>query len=251
MLKFYLLLLHFTGQTAVIIKVATGIRLVPTTTVIGTFSMTCVLVNSGAPARQLGLLLLLQLQPHCLTLPNNTASMPQQHFIKAVLVFTQLPIAVATFNQMPKAKHTLPPRIASACPNPHCTSRACVFQNVQKHISQKPDCMAYAQAWRQAYSAQYPSKSCIVDAFTQSLICQEITPVHYATTNGIHLPARPPASLSQAICLSSPDFPVFSQYSSLKRNCLMFTNAFVSKALAKLMPQHSKMFLSALQPSIM
>jgi hypothetical protein len=43
---------------------------------------------------------------------------------------------------MPKAKHTLPPRIASACPNPHCTSRARVFQNVQKH-------MAYAQAWRQ------------------------------------------------------------------------------------------------------
>jgi hypothetical protein len=77
---------------------------------------------------------------------------------------------------MPKAKHTLPPRIASACPNPHCTSRARVFQNVQKHISQKPDCMAYAQAWRQAYSAQYPSKSCVVDAFTQLLICQEITP---------------------------------------------------------------------------
>jgi hypothetical protein len=77
---------------------------------------------------------------------------------------------------MPKAKHTLPPRIASACTNPHCTSRARVFQNVQKHISQKPDCMAYAQAWQQAYGAQYPSKSCVVDAFTQLLICQEITP---------------------------------------------------------------------------
>jgi hypothetical protein len=37
--------------------------------------------------------------------------------------------------------------------------------------------MAYAQAWRQAYSgAQYPVKAGVVDAFTQSLICQEITP---------------------------------------------------------------------------
>jgi hypothetical protein len=67
-------------------------------------------------------------------------------------------------SQCPKPNITLPPRIALACPNPHCTSR--VFQNIQKHISQKPDCMAYAQAWRQAYS--------VVDAFTQSLICQEI-----------------------------------------------------------------------------
>jgi hypothetical protein len=82
-------------------------------------------------------------------LPNNAATTPQQRFIKAVLVFTRLPIAVAPFINMPKAKHTLPPRIASPCPNPHCTSRARVFQNVQKHISQKPDCMAYAQAWRQ------------------------------------------------------------------------------------------------------
>jgi hypothetical protein len=109
-------------------------------------------------------------------MPNNAATTPQQRFIKAVLVFTQLPIALATFINMPKAKHTLPPRIALACPNPHCTSRARVFQNVQKHISQKPDGMVYAQAWRQAYSAQYPSKSCVVDAFTQLLICQEITP---------------------------------------------------------------------------
>jgi hypothetical protein len=138
--------------------------------------MTRVLVDSGAPAGQLGLLLLLRLQLHCLTLPNNAATTPQQYFIKAVLVFTRLPFAVPPFSKMPKAKHTLPPRIASACPNPHCTSRTLVFQNVQKHISQKPDCMTYAQAWRQAYSDQYPSKSCVVDAFTQLLICQEITP---------------------------------------------------------------------------
>jgi hypothetical protein len=91
-------------------------------------------------------------------------------------VCTADPTGFRSQTKMPKAKHMLPPRIASACPNPHCTSRARVFQNVQKHISQKPDCMAYAQAWRQAYSAQYPSKSCVVDAFTQSLICQEITP---------------------------------------------------------------------------
>jgi hypothetical protein len=104
-----------------------------------------VLVNSGAPAGQLGLLLLLRLQPHCLTLPNN---LPLRR--NNASVFTRLPIAVAPFSKMPKAKHMLPPRIASACPNQHCTSRARVFQNVQKHISQKPDCMAYAQAWRQA-----------------------------------------------------------------------------------------------------
>jgi hypothetical protein len=129
--------------------------------------MTPVLVNSGAPAGQLGLLLLLQLQLHCLTLPNNAVTTPQQPFIKAVLVFTQLPIAVAPFINMPKAKHTLPPRIASACPNPHCTSPARVFQNVQKHISQKPDCMAYAQAWRQVafdWSIIYPI--CLLFSFT-------------------------------------------------------------------------------------
>jgi hypothetical protein len=81
MLKLYLQLLHFTGQTAVTIKVATGIQLVPRTTVSGTFSMMRVLVKSGATAGQLGLLLLLQLEPHYLTLPNNAATKPQQHFI--------------------------------------------------------------------------------------------------------------------------------------------------------------------------
>jgi hypothetical protein len=103
---------------------------------------------------------------------NNAITMPQQRCNNATstLLFTWLPFAVAPFTNMPKAKHTPPPRIASACPNPHCTSLA----HVQKHISQKPDCMAYAQAWRQAYSAQYPAKAGIVDAFTQSLICQAI-----------------------------------------------------------------------------
>jgi hypothetical protein len=63
----------------------------------------------------------------------------------STLLFTGSPIAFSPRFKMPKAKHTLPPRIASTFPNPNCTSRAHVFQNVQKHISQKPDCMAYAQ----------------------------------------------------------------------------------------------------------
>jgi hypothetical protein len=79
MLKLYLLLLHFTGQTAVTIYIATGIWLVPTTTVIGTHNMVRVLANSGAPGGQLRLLLLLQSQLHWLPLPNNAATMPHQH----------------------------------------------------------------------------------------------------------------------------------------------------------------------------
>jgi hypothetical protein len=80
MLKLYLLLLHFTGQTSVTIYIATGIWLVPTTTVIGTHSMACILANSGAPGGQLRLLLLLlQSQLHWLPLPNNAATTPQQH----------------------------------------------------------------------------------------------------------------------------------------------------------------------------
>jgi hypothetical protein len=127
-LKLYFLLLHFTGQTAVTIYIATGIWLVPTTTVIGTFSMARILANSGAPGGQLRLLLLLlQSQLHWLPLPNNTATTPHQHS----------PIAFSPFFKKPKAKHTLPPRIASTCPNPHCTSRAHVFQHVQKHITVK------------------------------------------------------------------------------------------------------------------
>jgi hypothetical protein len=61
------------------IYIATGIRLVPMTTVIGTHNMARVLANSGAPGGQLHLLLLLQSQLHWLPLPNNVATTPHQH----------------------------------------------------------------------------------------------------------------------------------------------------------------------------
>jgi hypothetical protein len=68
-----------------------------------------------------------------------------------VLVFTQVPVAVAPFS--------------IRCPKPNI----CYHQELHQHVRIRP-------AWRQAYSTQYPAKSGIVEAFTQSLICHEITP---------------------------------------------------------------------------
>jgi hypothetical protein len=49
---------------------------------------------------------------------------------------------------MPKSKNSLPPRFSGPCPNPNCTSRTRIFQNLQKHLAQKQDCLAFLQLLR-------------------------------------------------------------------------------------------------------
>ncbi len=54
----------------------------------------------------------------------------------------------------PKAKHasapkkTVPPKQGGYCPNPQCTSHGRFFPNIQRHISQKLDCLEFLQALR-------------------------------------------------------------------------------------------------------
>jgi hypothetical protein len=47
---------------------------------------------------------------------------------------------------MPKSKHTLPTVVSGPCTNPTCSSSTPVFDNLDKHLSQKPECMTFYQA---------------------------------------------------------------------------------------------------------
>jgi hypothetical protein len=78
---------------------------------------------------------------------------------------------------MPKSKLTLPPRIEAPCPNPSCSSRACVFRNLQKHISQKPECMDYLQVYRQEQLLKYTQLQHDTNLHSQAVVsdvCQFI-----------------------------------------------------------------------------
>jgi hypothetical protein len=40
----------------------------------------------------------------------------------------------------------MPPVVSGPCPNPKCSSRTPVFANLNKHLSQEPECMTFYQA---------------------------------------------------------------------------------------------------------
>jgi hypothetical protein len=80
---------------------------------------------------------------------------------------------------MPKSKLSLPPRIEAPCPNPLCSSGARVFRNLQKHISQKPECMDYLQAYRQEQLLKYTQLQHDANLLSQAVgsdVCQFIEP---------------------------------------------------------------------------
>jgi hypothetical protein len=71
----------------------------------------------------------------------------QQHINGCICVTTTQQSLTTKFVTMPKSKHTLPPL---QCPNRLCPSCPPVFKNLYKHISQRPDCLAFIQSLRQS-----------------------------------------------------------------------------------------------------
>ena len=52
------------------------------------------------------------------------------------------------FISMPKSKKSVPPPLSGPCPNPNCSSKTRVFQNLQKHLCQKQECLEFLQSLR-------------------------------------------------------------------------------------------------------
>jgi hypothetical protein len=77
---------------------------------------------------------------------------------------------------MPKSKHTIPPVVSGPCPNPKCSSRTPVFANLNKHLSQKPECMTFYQALRKDFHLNLSmvvndnKTPCMSDATTDATI---------------------------------------------------------------------------------
>jgi hypothetical protein len=80
---------------------------------------------------------------------------------------------------MTKSKQSLSPCIEAPCSNPSCSSGARVFHNLQKHISQKPECMDYLQAYRQEQLLKYTQLKHKIQHITGVFapnVCQFIQP---------------------------------------------------------------------------
>jgi hypothetical protein len=84
---------------------------------------------------------------------------------------------------MPNKANAQPPRFVGPCPNPNCSSRPCIFKNVQKHITQKHECTEFMMAYRKSLLTKSLSSETQMEVspfLDSSLVCH---PTNTSTNN--------------------------------------------------------------------